>query len=86
MVRRLEVSDGPLCFPHTPPGVNVPEGKNNSGCCKSINDTYISYNCCTGLTIDSVELCWRYGPKESLHRLTSPVFSCEVSLTSELSQ
>ncbi len=36
---RLESSDGPLCFPHTPPGVNVPEGQNNSGCCKSINDT-----------------------------------------------
>ncbi len=34
----LMVSDGPPCFPHTPPGVNVLEGQNHLGCCKSISN------------------------------------------------
>ncbi len=34
----LIVSDGPPCFPHTPPDVNVLEGQNHVGCCKSINN------------------------------------------------
>ncbi len=67
MARVAGVSDSPPCFPHTPPGVNVLEGRNMYlGCGKSIKYIYIYiycifiYNCCSGLTIDS---CCRYGPK-----------------------
>ncbi len=45
MARVAGVSDGPPCFPHTPPGVNVLEGRNMYlGCGKSIKKyIYILY-------------------------------------------
>ncbi len=68
MGRVAGVSDGPLCFPHTPPGVNVLEGQNNLGCCKSINQYIILFITVElDLPLIPVECCWRYGPKESLH-------------------
>ncbi len=73
MARVAGVSDSPPCFPHTPPGVNVLEGRNMYlGCGKSIKKIYciFIYNCCTGLTIDS---CWSYGLKESLHHYLAVV-------------
>ncbi len=42
MARVAGVSDSPLCFPHTPPVVNVLEGRNMYlGCGKSIKKKYI---------------------------------------------